>query len=287
MTSSARWFAVVACAVLLVSAGSATTYGYFVDTEQATGSVQAANSFNGNNGGGGNPGNGPPGNNAYNDANGNGQYDDGEGTYTADELTEFEDETANLVIPGDIDEVYDRNGEVTITANSIRSAVDIGSRNAEVELTATGGDIVIDGSSISSRNGEVTISTSGNVKAVGSTIESRNSEITISGENVDISDSDIYSRNEDITVTASSELTANRATIESRNGDISLNSNGDMYLDGASLTSTNGQATADLNVDSSDTTIHVDGISVNDRDGILTYTPSNVTEDPDSDAVSG
>lgn len=54
MNPNIRRLLTVLAALVLLFAASAAAYGYFVDTEQGTGNVTAANSFGGN--GGPNPG---------------------------------------------------------------------------------------------------------------------------------------------------------------------------------------------------------------------------------------
>ncbi|WP_459191331.1 SipW-dependent-type signal peptide-containing protein [Halosimplex sp. J119] len=297
--------------VLSMGLGSSVTYGYLSDTETADGSVSAASSF-----GSGSP---PEGAAGWNDANGNGRYDEGETTYSAGELENFDDESANLVIPEETGAIDAGNRDVSITAGSITSNVDIASKTRDVSLTATDGgidlggkgvsisggsgtvdisatgDIDLSSSSITTNTGAVSISTDGELNLDDSTItvDGGNGGIELDAERISARNSEMETNTGGISLSATrnsgGELDATGGSLAvsgGGNGGITLESVGDMYLDGATLTSTNGQATADLNVDSPETTIHVENISVNDRDGTLTYAPSTVTEDPDNGAVS-
>lgn len=249
MTASRRWALILAIGLTMVATATfvtgATTGAAFLDEEDGAGSMTAANSFGGT----------PPGQQAYNDANGNGRYDTGEQTYSATNLTDFDDPSANLVIPGSMDTIEDKNNGVSITANSVTADTGFRSKNAGVEIEATGGDVDLRGQTARSRNGEVSITASGDV---------------------DITDATLRSRNEDIIVGSGGTITAERSTLRTRNGDIGPTSSGDIDLTGATLRTHNGEMTADLGTNSA--TLTVDGTVLESRNsGTLEYGPSGVT----------
>lgn len=228
--------------------GGAVSYGLLTDTEAGQATVTAADSFGGG---------GPPNDRAYNDANGNGRYDAGESTYTESDLYNFEDESANLVVPESMNTVRNRNEEISITANSITVETDIRSRNGGVVLESTGGGIDASGQTLRSRNEGV--------------------EITSSGP-VDISDATIRSRNEAVVVESGDRIDAQRVDIRSRNGDIEFTSVGDIDLTDAKLDGRNGAKTADLGTASA--TLTVDGAEIEGKSTqTLRYGPSGVTVD--------
>ena len=250
MTPSRFWGLVLLAGVFVVAtatfAGTATTQAAFVDAELGNGSVTAATSFGGN----------PPGPRAYNDANGNGRYDSGEQTFTADDLTDFDDSSANLVVPSDVNTVEDRNGGVSITANSLTAETDFRSRNGGVDIEATGGDVDLNGQTARSRNGDVSISASGDV---------------------DITDATLRSRNEDITVESSGTITAERSSLRTRNGDVSLTSVGSIDPTDATLRTRNGDLTADLGTNSATLTVEGTAFVRRSGPGTLLYSPGGVT----------
>jgi len=83
---------------------------------------------------------------AFSDENENGVYDEGEETYTENQVTDFDDDTIDLVIEQDIE----RNGGIKITANTVtvRSGVTVRSPQNDVEIDAQGGDLDLTGATI-------------------------------------------------------------------------------------------------------------------------------------------
>jgi len=252
MRLSLRSIAVVLCAVVFLSAASATTYGYFVDSEQASGTIQAADSF------GGSSGQGPPNNKAYNDADNDGEFDEGESTYNKNEIANFDDESVNLVIPSSINEVK-KNGGVQITANSITSETDITGRNGPVELNAKGGKITLQSSTVKSTTGVVDID---------------------SKDEIVLEDTTIDSKNGDINIESKTRLDFDGATITAQS-DVRLISGGDIRLDGSTVHSKNGVREATLGSDQD--TLYVEGTAILEgqynqgKPGILTYDPNGAT----------
>ncbi|WP_144906343.1 DUF4097 domain-containing protein [Halobellus captivus] len=197
-------------------------------------------------GGGGGPGgpSGPPGGAvAYVDENGNHAYDEGERTVTRNELAEFDDDSAALVIAADGRRVQFGNREVDIAARSIAVGDGSLSSNREVTLEADGGTLSMSGSTIESQNGaielsgsevtasdatvatneEISVNAGSGALSIGdSTIESSNGEIELSGRSIDAPRTTVRT-NEAISLDADSgSVGLSEATIESQNGAIDI-----------------------------------------------------------------
>ena len=292
------WVGVVAAAL-----GGATTYGLLTDSEQADGTVRAMDSFE------------DTGDGACVDENGDGDCDPGEDRIATSDLPTYTNASADLVVPENVGTVDAGNGEVDITAGSITSEVDIRSKNQDVSLTATDGGIDLggEGVTIDQGSGDVDLSATGDIDLSTSTITTNTGEVSVesggtltlddatvsvSGGNggIDFDAQEISARNADFdTNTGPIALSATRngggqldatganMAVGGGNGDVTLESVGDVFLDDASLSTSNGAATAALG--GSGYTLHVDGLSVVDRDDTLTYSPAGVTEDPERSDV--
>lgn len=165
-------------ALLVIGAFGASGVGgslaTFSETHAGNGSFTAANDF----------GLVPPGemDQAFNDANGNGYYDEGEeSTYGTENLTDFDDPDANLVIPSAVGEVSNMNTQLSITAGSIRAGTDFWSNTRQITLTATDGDVDIAGMSLTVDGGNqgIYISASGDVNASGAILSTQTGDISI------------------------------------------------------------------------------------------------------------
>jgi len=197
-------------AVLAASIGFAaggTTYGVFVDSETGGGTVRAADSFE------------TPGDGACIDTNGDGQCGPGDIAVEADDLSSFDNASADLVVPDTVADVFEQNDDVSVTAASIRSAVGFDSQNGDVTLTATAGSIEVDGA-VASQNGQVTLSAATDVSV----------------------DADVTTQNGDIAIesTGGGDITIDGRTLASQNGDLVVSTSGDLSGVGASLTSQSG-----------------------------------------------
>ena len=205
MTPSRFWaFVLVVCVALVATAtlaGGATTQAAFVDDELGDGSVTAATSFGGG---------GPPENRAYNDANGNGRYDSGEQTYTENQLENFNDPSANVVIPANIGKVQKNGGGVSITANSITSEARFQSNGGSVTLEATGGDIDLSDQRVQSNGGTIEIVSSANIDLSGTTLQSNGGNINfLSNDDVNLNGASLQANGGSLTA----ELGASSATL--------------------------------------------------------------------------
>lgn len=110
---------------------------------------------------------------AYNDENGNGQYDSGEITYTKSQLEQgFDQSNVDLVITSNTGVLDLRGNE--IKANTITLRTNISSRGNEVSLTAQG-TIDISGQSIETRGQSIELNAGesgrGELIAVGTTLQ--------------------------------------------------------------------------------------------------------------------
>lgn len=307
MKLSVRSALVVFCVVVLVSAGSATTYGLFSDSEQASGTIQAADNFQGNgngNNGNGN-GNGGSSGNAYNDRNGNGKKEPNKQSYSASELANFDNESVNLVIPESVTTVTTDSGQVKIVAKSVTSQSDITAPDGKVVVTAKDGDVTIDGAKVESGSGpvkvttnnggsletsnanitsssKVTPSSSGSATLDGARVNSKSGELKITTNNGD----SLQALNANLTSSSKVILTSTgdanfEETDINGDGQVKLSSDGDMRLTSAEI-ATSGQAIANLG--SSGNTLYVDGAIVEDSDNTLRYSPSNTTVEGEPDS---
>jgi len=273
---SLRFVVLALCLGALVSVGSASTLALFVDSHQGSGSFTAANSF----GGGGGGGSDPPGKKAYNDADGDGEWDSNEATYTEQDLYNFQDTNVDLVIPSDVGDVKAKNRQIDINANSITTEVGFDADNG-VSVTATGGDVTLNGNAVTAKNGGVKVTAAGTVSADRSKIRGPTGDVVIRGETVSLRQADVKSKNNDVIIAATEgtggTLDATDSSIEASTGTVSLESVGDVYLDSAKVRSKNGGATADLGTTSA--TLHVDGAEIDDNNQILAYDPDGIAVD--------
>jgi hypothetical protein len=227
---------------------------------------------------GGPPDPGPRGPRAYSDENGNGQYDSGEQTYENSELRSF-DRDVNLVIPSDVGTVDGGNQEVSIEARSVRSDVDITSRNKEVSISA-GGDVTLNGD-VSSRNEEVSVSSDDGDVTVGGDVSSRNKEVSLSAEEGSIvaDGASITSRNEQVSLEATS-VSVRNAEVSSRNKEVSVSADGGRIdAVGATITSRNEQVTLEgRSIDAAGATITSENkeVTLTANDGPLDLTGATV-----------
>jgi len=231
----------------------------------------------GSSSGGGRPD--PPGNRAWNDVDDDGKYDDSEPTYSADELRNFVDTNANLVVPSDVGTITSKNGEVSITAGRIALRADA-SANRDVTLTATSGDVSVS-SNVESKNGEVAVTSwTGDVAIDDASLSTGGAaDVTVSGRRITARGASIEAKNGDVLLLATRNggggLDARNADLQAKTGDIDLRATSDVTLDGATLDSQNGQAFVTFYVD--DAVLSVDATTIDDRDGTLRYSPPGTT----------
>ncbi|MFB6188827.1 MAG: hypothetical protein ABEI57_02990 [Halapricum sp.] len=244
---------VIVCAGFV---GGQVTYATFLDRGNATGSVSAAASFNGQR----------PSGYAYDDANGNGRWDPGEPTYTEQQLYSFDDPSASLVIPSDVGVVNNSNG-ISITAGNITAETDFQSNWGSVSLTATRGAIDVTGQQLIAF-----------------------SRVDVSGQSVSGSRANIGSLGS-VTLSARENgggpLDASGASVTSLFGNVTLRSNGDISLNNAEVNASQyGSISASLQGGSP--TLSVGGASLSDQDDTLVYTPAGIktTGHPSSGSIT-
>ena len=306
--NSRRTLAVlVIVGVLVAGAGltaGATTYGLFSAADTGTGSIQAAASFDV-------PGDGP-----CVDADGNGQCGPGDIPVDADDLTTFDNDSADLLIPESVGDIDNGNSEISITANNITSEVDIETKTRDISLDAgsggihfggsnvtidggsgsvninSEGDVNLSGSRISTKTAGVQISSNGHLNIDYATIDGResNQPIDLSGKTISARYAAITNKNGEMILSATNnnggELDATGATIESRakNGKLSgasitVESTGTMVLNQTELR-VKQTASVEAYIGSTDAVLYTDGIVVVDDDDALYYEPAGVTRRP-------
>ncbi|WEL20378.1 hypothetical protein [Halorhabdus sp. BNX81] len=298
---------VVAVIVGLFVAGSgftagATTYGVFSDADTGTGSIQAAASFDV-------PGDGP-----CVDTNGNGECNPGDAPVDPDELRTFDNASADLVIPASVGDISTKKADISITANTITSEVDLTTKNARIDLHAGGGGIDLAGTNLTRNggNGAITLHSAGPVTLSNAGVSTKgtvavsadagldldginidtNKEITLRARTISAHNAVLTSKTRDIVLGATrmggGALTASGAaiTVEGGNGQVTLESVGNMSLDEATITTANRQPTANLT--SSEAILDVTATEILGKYTTIAYTPANVTiEPPDSESVVG
>ncbi|GCF15414.1 hypothetical protein Harman_33490 [Haloarcula mannanilytica] len=199
--------------VVTAGAGAGVTYGLLSDEATASGTIQIeVGSAT------------PPDGEAYNDANGNGRYDEGETTYSADELADFNDPSANLVIPESVESIEEQNDDIQIRASSISYNGTVESQNGDVSLTAVNGDIIVDGAALDSQNGQVVLDAqSGGISLTDGTITAQNNDFSLSAqESVNLTGTTVDLQNGNVQVTTSGYLSIDGAQISAANNHISL-----------------------------------------------------------------
>ncbi|MBV0903339.1 hypothetical protein [Haloarcula salina] len=251
--------------VATAGAGAGVTYGLLSDDGTASGTVQIAAGSSG-----------PPSGQSFDDANGNGQYDPGETTYSAAELVDFDDPAANLVVPESVDSIDQQNSDVRVRAGAITYGGSVSAQNGDVSLTAVDGDVTLDGGTLDSQNGAVDVDApNGGISLTGGTVESQNSDVTLSaGDAVNVSGTDIDAQNGNVQITTDARLVADGSTIEAQNSHVTLagrtvsarnadlfsrnnyvglsatrNGGGSLDVTGASLASQNNDVTLESNGD--------------------------------------
>ncbi|WP_336021593.1 hypothetical protein [Halobellus salinisoli] len=190
---------------------------------------------------GGGPGgpSGPPGGAvAYVDANQNGEYDGGERTVSTDELAEFDDDSAHLVIASGGERIDFRNREVDIEARSIAVGETTLASNRAIAMAA--GELSLHGSTVDTQNGEIGLE-AGTITADDSTITS-NREISVSADGgpVTLGESRVESQNGEIVVEGGSVI-APRATFTSNLPIEIVGESGPLTLPDATIDSSNGE----------------------------------------------
>jgi len=204
---------VTAWVVVTAGAGAGVTYGYLSDEATASGTIQIATGSSA-----------PPNGDAYNDTNGNGRYDEDEQTYSADQLADFNDSSANLVIPESVDSIEEQNNDVQIRAANISYSGTVESQNGDVSLTAVSGDITLDGATLDSQNGQLVLDAqSGGISLTDGTVTAQNNNFHLSAEDsVDLTDTTVDLQNGNVQVTTAGHLIVDRAQISAANNHVSL-----------------------------------------------------------------
>lgn len=267
--------------VATAGAGAGVTYGLLSDDGVASGTIQIAAGSSG-----------PPNGQSFDDANGNGQYDAGETTYSADELVDFSDPAANLVIPESVESIDQQNSDVRIRAGAITYGGSVSSQNGDVSLTAVDGDVTLDGATLDSQNGAIAVDApNGEISLTDGTVESQNSDVTLAaGDAVTVSGTDIDAQNGNVRITTDARLVADGSDIEAQNSHVTLagrtvsarnaalssknnyvrlsatrNDGGVLDVTGASLASQNNDVTLESNGD-----IHANDSTMESKNGAIT-----------------
>jgi len=210
------------------------------------------------------PGRGGSGGTAFNDENGDGVLNDGEQSYSVDELRDFDNRSVNLVIrnAGTIDT---KGTQMSMKAATIRVQNTTLESNKRITLDADG-SVDISTARVES-NKQISLN-GATFSGAGATVSTQK-RITVDVKGaVDLGNARLDT-NKEISVTGS--VISARGAVFDTNKDISLTSDTSINLEKASI-ATNKQASASLA-----TTLFVDDLSVQDKDDTLTYGPSTVT----------
>ncbi|WP_053947360.1 hypothetical protein [Halolamina sediminis] len=258
--------------------------------------VNIDGSGTGNNGGGGVPGSDGSGNEyvAFNDTNGDGQYQSGETRYTASDLNGYSNPNTDLVIADSLS----TNDKISIDearSFTVKDRATVSSKN-DFTVSSDVGDTTI-GGTVESRNGKVTLdpegqldinsgalkakneiklSPEGALSARGATMESSNGKITIVPEgSVDITDGAIKAKNE-VSIDSIGALDARRTTIESTNGKVSLSATNGIDLRQSTVQAKNERSAS---LDSENTQLQVEGMEILDQAGNAATLNAEVEDD--------
>jgi len=147
---------------------------------------------------------------AFDDDNGNGLYDDGEGVVSKEDLEDgYNDPTSDLVIYPEVGEITTSGSAVDITANTITAGTDFTANGDTIRLTAEG-DIRIEGVTLdaNSNQGITVTSFNGSIYARGSTMTANNGPIELNADG----DIDLRSANLD-SGSSTADLTRSSGTL--------------------------------------------------------------------------
>lgn len=275
-----RWVVVLLLAAAIAGFGAGTgTVALLTDSQTANATIAAADTFDGT----------PPGSMAWDDDDGDRVWDVGEPTYDESELYDFSNTSVDLIVPADVGPVD--SGSISITVGSIETRVPIQASSGDVTLDAANGDVLATDQDVVTTAGAVSITASGAARLYNTSIESTG-VMDVTAERVNVSAATLQADFPSLTVAATNgaggPLRANGTTVGVGLGNVVLESDGDMYLEGASIQAPAlwifwGEATADLGTPSA--TLHVAGTTVDDADDTLVYDPDGITVDPAGSGV--
>jgi hypothetical protein len=182
---------------------------------------------------------------AFNDIDGDEEYDQNEAAYTASEAAKL-DKSVNLVVEKDIDV---QKIQMKPKSVLVKSGVELATKN-ELKIE-TSDKIEIREATLDSDNKITLKSSSGGVTAQDTTFSSKNEmKVTADGGNLDVTGSSLTSNNK-ITLSASGEITGQDATFSSKNEMKITADGGTLNLRGGSITSDNKitlTSTADIDL---------------------------------------
>lgn len=245
-------------------------------------------------GGGGKPGQAPTGSDAYVDANGNGQYDPGETTWTVSELSGFDNDSADLVVNtgGEtrsidgidvtaesvtiVDTTLDgQNSDISISADTVTltdTTFDV--QNGDISISAD--TVTVDGTDFNGQNGDMSF-TAESITMTGATLDSKNAQLSLTSTSgaIDVTGSTLLTK-KSVTIDAAGDLHANQTVMDAE-GDISLAAGGDVFVRQAQLSAGNGNTAVTADLGSTASTLDVTDVQITDKDDTLVYGPSGVT----------
>lgn len=160
----------------------------------------------------------------------------------------------------------------TITLDGASIASDNGA------ITIDGGRAVLSGTDVTT-NGSIDVTATGAIDLDGGRIAALDyGRVTMSGETISARAGARIASPGAVTVEARvGELDLSGSTVETRYGAIDLQSATDMHLNGTTIASRSGDATATL---AANATLYVAGTTIADRGGVLEYSPGSVVVVP-------
>jgi hypothetical protein len=193
----------------------------------------------------------PSGPYAYADADNDLEYDEGETTYTASDLYDF-DKNVNLVIPSDVQGGMLSNGEISITADKITTRVDYTTTNDGLSLTTKeNGPIDIAGAGIDTQGGtSVSKATRATLDGVSIT---RTGELFVRADEISAANADFKTTNDgvimranevgaidlsDTTIDSQGETTIKKTTQATLDG-VSIKRTGELFVRGDTISAAN------------------------------------------------
>lgn len=189
---------------------------------------------------------------AYDDVDGDLEYDDGEPTYKESDLRNFDNESVDLVIPNS-DDTISRNGNngISIRAGSITSRAEITTDRGDLTLEATEGTVDVESSRVAVDSGSGALS------------------VTAS-DGITATDASLSTQDGNLLVDAGSDAVVLGATVNvAGGGTLDIQTNGELTGDDAGISSTTGRLTI-----TSGSQATLDGASINTSEG---YTPLAIT----------
>lgn len=147
--------------------------------------------------------------------------------------------------------------DVTAESDVSMAEATVEASNGGVTVESTGGTLNAENANITSNNDDVSLTSSGDLTLTGANVDAVNSGMTIEATGGDV--------------------VADDAALSTENGDLEIISDGDANVEQSSLTASNANINAELGGGNS--TLYVDGATIEDNNDTLNYSPNGANID--------